>query len=238
MALVYFAVAPVATLLTGTRGAILAGVVALSIVPLTLPRRSLRFFVLMTALLIVVGGTAAVVVPERTWARVSTIRGELLEGGSMTGRAAIWEAGLTVFPNRPLLGAGAGAYGEAVEALANWRHAPHNMPLGVLVEQGIVGFSIYATLLGACAVAILRMPLPERNLWGALMLSWLVGVMSLNWEYRKVTWLLFGLVAAQGASDSARRRVSRSQRHLGECQLLMPLPSEKPIASVDRRAIR
>jgi hypothetical protein len=86
------------------------------------------------------------------------------------------------------------------------------MALGVLVEQGIVGFLIYAALLGACAAAIVRMPSVEKKLWSALMLSWLVGVMSLNWEYRKVTWLLFGLVAAQSARDTVRRRVSSSQR--------------------------
>ena len=134
----------------------------------------------------------------------------------MSGRASIWQAGVTVFPDRPLLGVGTGAYGAAVEPLLNKRHLPHNLVLGLLVEQGVVGFLIYFGLLGACAVAIARMPPPQRKLWAALMLSWLVGVMSLNWEYRKVTWLLFGLVAAQSVGSRLRHRSSPAPPEMTE----------------------
>ncbi len=85
--LIYFAVAPFAILLTGTRGATIAGVVALSIVPLTLPRRSLRSFVLIAVMLVAIAATATIVVPQRMWARILSIKQEVLEGGSMTGRA-------------------------------------------------------------------------------------------------------------------------------------------------------
>jgi O-antigen ligase len=239
IALIYFVVAPVGILLSGTRGAMLAGVVALSIVPLTLPQRSLRSFFLITTLLVVVAGAAAVVVPERTWARALTIRAEVLEGGKMSGRTAIWEAGIAVFPERPLLGAGAGAYGAAVEPVMNTnRIGAHNLLLGLLVEQGIIGLSIYVALLGACAVAIVRMPPPERKLWAALMLSWLVGVSSLHWEYRKVTWLLFGLVAAQSAATRVRRRLSPSQRNLTETPFPRHSPRTVYSPAVDQRAIR
>jgi O-antigen ligase len=225
-------------LLTGTRGAIVAGAVGLAIVPLTLPQRSLRSFLLITGLLVAVAGAAAVVVPERTWSRVLTIRSEILEGGSMSGRAAIWEAGLTAFPLRPVLGAGVGAYGATLQTIGNKHNAPHNMPLGVLVEQGIVGFSIYLALLGACALTIVRMPPPERKLWAVLMLSWLIGVMSLNWEYRKVTWCLFGLLAAQRGLDRISRRLAPPEASVTR----MPLRS-RPVhvlhsSSVDRRAVR
>ena len=88
----------------------------------------------------------------------------------MSGRTDIWRAGLTVFPDTPLLGVGAGAYGPAVEHLLYKAHAPHNMPLAVLVELGIVGLCIFAALLGACALTIFRMPSPDWKLWSALML--------------------------------------------------------------------
>ena len=120
----------------------------------------------------------------------------------MSGRADIWQAALSVIPERPVLGAGLGAFITAT----NNHAGAHNLLLGVLVEEGLVGFSLYVGLLAACAVAIVRMPFRERMLWVSLMLAWLVGVMSLNWEYRKVTWLLFGLVAAEAAME---RRLSR-----------------------------
>jgi O-antigen ligase len=194
----FFALAPLAILLTGTRGAFIAGMIAISIVPLTLPRQSPRALLLTGVLLVVVAAATSVLVPPRTWSRILSIKQEVLGGGSMTGRADIWKAGLAVFPERPLLGAGAGAYGPAVGPLTgNYRTSPHNMPLGVLVEQGVIGFVVFAALLMACAVVIFRMPSPDRKLWAVLMLCWIVGVMSLNWEYRKVTWLLFGLLATK-----------------------------------------
>jgi O-antigen ligase len=224
-------------LLTATRSATLAAAVALSIVPLTLPIRSMRSFLVSTALLVAVGGAAAVVVPDRTWARVFTIREEFAEGGSMTGRKEIWEAGLAVFPSRPLLGTGTGTYGEAIETGVNAKsNAAHNLLVGMLVEHGIVGFLIYAALLGACAVSIMRMPPPERKLFSVLMLCWLIGALSNNWELKKGTWLLFGLVAAQSAADRVGSRLSPSQRLTGAVSrrsvpaVLLP--------SVGQRAVR
>jgi len=213
--LIYLVLAPVAILLTGTRGAAIAAVLAFSIVPLTLPPRSIRSVVLTAVGMMAIAATATVVVPQRMWDRILTIRQELLEGGSMTGRANIWQTGVDLIPEHPFVGVGASAFGAAVEPILRKRQAPHNLVLGLLVELGIVGCSIYAALLGACAMAIRRMPPQERKLWAVLMLCWLVGVMSLNWEYRKVTWLLFGLVAAQSAIDTARRRLSASLAPVG-----------------------
>jgi len=237
-ALVYFAVAPFAILLTGTRGAVLATVVALSIVPLTLPQRSLRSFFAIAVILIVVAGTTVLVVPQRTWLRVVSIKSEVLDGGSMTGRADIWAAGLRVFPERPLVGAGLGTFGDAVEPLLNKRSGAHNLPLGMLVELGVVGFSLYAALLAACGVTIFRMPPSERKLWAVLMLSWMIGVMSLNWETRKVTWLLFAMVAAHGASETASRRRPRSLERLTETPVKRQSLRTVYSPSLDQGAIR
>jgi O-antigen ligase len=236
--LIYFVLTPIAVLLTGTRGAAIALVVALSIVPLTLPRQSIRSLVLTAALLTAIAATATVVVPQRMWARILTIKTEILEGGAMTGRADIWKAGISVMPEHPFLGAGASAFGTAVEPILHKRSGAHNLVIGLLVELGIVGFLIYAALLGACAMAILRMPPPDRKLWAVLMLCWLVGVMSLNWEYRKVTWLLFGFVAAESAAGNARRRVSGSRAPAAEAAIKPRSVQPGYLRSAHQRAIR
>lgn len=224
VAATFFALAPLAILLTGTRGAFLAGVIAISIVPLTLPRQSPRALLLIGVLLAVIAGATSVLVPPRTWGRILSIKSEVLGGGSMTGRADIWKAGITVFPEYAVLGAGAGAYGPAVGPVnGNFRTAPHNMPLGVLVEQGVIGFVLFAALLTACAVVIVRMPSADRKLWAVLMLCWMVGVMSLNWEYRKVTWLLFGLMAAK----SVPNRLARMVRSATEARRLAVAPQNR-----------
>ena len=62
VASIYFPLAPIGVLLTGARGAFLAGLVALSIVPLTLPPRSLRSFFRGPVLLVLITASTVFVV--------------------------------------------------------------------------------------------------------------------------------------------------------------------------------
>jgi O-antigen ligase len=230
-ALIFFLCAPLGMLLTGTRGAFMAGLVAMSIVPVTLSQLSRRSRVLVGVLL--AAGVVAVilVVPEASWARLATIQSELTAGGNMTGRRDIWAAGLRLVPDHPVLGVGPGTYALAISPNAR-AIVSHNVPLGVLVEQGIIGLSAFAFLLVACAAVIFRLDPPERKLWAVVMLSWFVGVMSLNWESVKTTWFLFGLLSAQnhgiglGAAVFGRRQ--RMSAHGTDMQL-------RPVYSGDGR---
>jgi O-antigen ligase len=204
VALVYAGLAPVAVLLTGTRGAFTAGLVSLSIVLVSRSRESVGFLIRATVLLAVVAAAAIQVVPDSMWNRVLSIQSDIANG-QMSGREDIWAAGVQVFVNRPLLGVGAAAFMDAVNPILGKPQAPHNFLLSVLVEQGIVGFCLFAALLVACARTIFRLSSSERTLWMSVMVCWVVGVLSVNFEESKVTWLLFGLVAAQTASERARR---------------------------------
>ena len=44
---------------------------------------------------------------------------------------------------------------------------------------------------------------PLRSIWAVSLATWLVGSMSINWQYGKVTWLLFVLLAVHSAAQSA-----------------------------------
>lgn len=208
MACTYMVLGPLAILLTGTRTTFLAGIVALSIAPFTQLRQSLRSFfrarVLFraSAMAVVVTAALVLVVPQAIWARLSTIPSEITEGGSMNGRAEIWNAGLQMIRERPFLGVGAGAFEEGVAPLIGGTAAAHNLLLDILGEQGIIGLSLYVALLGACAIVISRLPSAERELWAAVMISWFVGVMAINFGVTKATWLLFGLLAAQSTAKT------------------------------------
>jgi O-antigen ligase len=201
---IYVPLAVVAILLTASRGAFLAGLVALSIIPMTLPRRSFRSATLGAAVVIAAAGLVAFIVPESSWTRVFTAT-EVVTGGKMSGRVQIWESGLRAFQERQVLGAGAGAFETAV---APWgqREASHNVFIAVLVEQGILGGFIFSALLMACAFCVWRLPALERKIYATIGITWLVGAMSLSWQYRKTTWLIFGLISAQSMVSSARAR--------------------------------
>jgi O-antigen ligase len=198
--LLYVLTAPVGLLLTATRGALVAGIAASAIVPLTLPRQSLRSYALVGVLLILVTLAAVQLVPQSNWKRVLSTSSEIAEGGSLSGRAQLWNAGLQAFPQRPLLGAGLNAYAEALAIQGNLRYrgaGAHNVAIGLLVEEGIVGLALFAAIFGACAWTIFHSPPPNRALWGVLILTWLVLGMSGSPESMKFTWVLFGLVSAQ-----------------------------------------
>ena len=206
LALIYLVLAPAAVLLTGTRGALVAGVVAVCIVPLTVPKASFRYLVI-TAALILVSIVIAPKLPKTATSRFATIPEEIASGG-MSNRRMIWGAGLDAFPDRPVLGIGAGAYGSVLANAGNKALPAHNLLLGILVEQGIVGVILFAALLVACGRTIAGMPPLDRKLWAVVMLSWSVGLMSLSIERWKVTWLLFGLLAAQSQASVHRRHES------------------------------
>jgi O-antigen ligase len=205
LALVYFTLTPIALLLTATRGAILAGFVALAIIPLTFSRRAVKWYVLAGLFLAIGTIYAAMVVPQSNWDRILSTEAELTEGGEMSGRTAIWQAGFQVYPDHAILGVGAGAYAAATGPYLRNTKGPmpsHNVAIGLLVEEGIVGLCLFGAILGACAWTIAHLPAPYRALWSVLMLTWLVAAMSVNWEHVKVTWVLFGLIAAQSGLTS------------------------------------
>lgn len=217
VALIYVAAAPIGLMLTATRGAFVAGMAALLIVPLSLARQSLRSYALTGGLLLVAALAAAVIVPQSNWNRLMSTSTELADGGSLTGRTVIWQAGLRVLPERPLLGAGAGAYGAAVAPyLPNTKGvSAHNVAIGLLVEEGLIGFGLFLGVIGACVGTIARLPPGDRALWGVLILTWIVGSMSGSSEAMKFTWVIFGLVSAQSGLTKTVRDVPTTDDPVG-----------------------
>jgi O-antigen ligase len=151
---------------------------------------------------------AVILVPQDNWDRVLSTTTEFKEG-TMSGRTELWQAGWQAFPERPLIGAGPGAFGEAAGpylesyAAASGVVSAHNVVIGMLVEYGVIGFALFAGMLAAAIRTSLRAPSPYAALCGVLILTWLVGGMSGNPEGLKFTWVLFGLISAQGGLTSA-----------------------------------
>jgi O-antigen ligase len=204
LSLVYVPAALVVEPLTGGRTGFIAGAVSLVIMML-LAKHSRRSIVLF-ATVFVVALAVPQLLPQATWDRIAGIPAEITEG-NMNYRRPIWDAGLAAFPQRPILGSGVGTYGVAVAELRqtffNERLVAHQVFIGVLVEYGIVGFTLFVGLLVACALRVVRLPTQERNLWAVLMLNWLIQAQAATLEQWKITWLLFALLAAQQAVATA-----------------------------------
>ncbi len=117
---------------------------------------------------------------------------ESVSQGDLTGRGEIWEQGLVVLKQHPLLGVGAGAFSHTIER----RQPAHNLVIAVTTETGIIGMIIYGAIIVLAFASIFQQEGREKYLWLALFLVWTAGAISLNWEYRKQTWLLFTLIVA------------------------------------------
>jgi O-antigen ligase len=219
--------AGITILLTASRGATLATLVALSIVPLTQARLTARqrIALIVTVSLLVYG--VVLFVPSTSWERLSTLPTELGQG-TLTGRTIIWRAGWEIFRAHPFLGIGANAFRLIVSRvlaepirLEERDPAPpaHNTFLSVLVEQGVVGFTVFCALLGVLARSLRAMPPFPRRLWIVSFGVWVVGVSSLTWEMRKPTWFFFGLIMAQCGSMAWKRGTQTHAPALAKCQL-------------------
>jgi len=214
-------------LLTASRGATLATLVALSIVPLTQARLTSRqrIALIVTVSLLVYG--VVLFVPSTSWERLSTIPNELTHG-TYTGRTVIWRAGWEIFRAHPFFGIGANAFRLIVcrvlaEPIRLDEHDPaqpaHNTFLSVLVEQGVIGFAVFCALLGVLALSLRALPPFPQRLWIVCMAVWIVGVSSLTWEIQKSTWFFFGLLMAQCGSMAWKHGTQRHAPALAQYQL-------------------
>src|SRR2546430_9498499 len=132
----YLPLGVTAILLTASRGAFLAALVALVIIPWTLGRLRLRTKVALYAF---AAGTillATNFVPATSLERIATTRADI-EAGYFGGRGHIWRAGLEVAREHPLVGVGAGGGVAALEPAAHGvgQFGSHDVFLAILVER-------------------------------------------------------------------------------------------------------
>jgi O-antigen ligase len=195
----YLPVGIVATALTGSRGGLVATVVAVGYVLSTV--RSLRPGGIVGLLLVFALGVGALstVVPDYTFERIASLDDELSEG-DLNGRAGIWNEASDAFGRRPIAGVGAGASRAALPT----GKVGHNVLITVGLELGIVGLGIFCALVFAAVRKFGSLSAPDRRFWAVMLLIWSVGSLSLSLETRKITWILFTLVLV--ATELARER--------------------------------
>jgi O-Antigen ligase len=184
-----------AILLTASRGALVATIASLAMLPLTvfrLPQWQRVVTLTASACLL---ACSLYLAPLSSWTRILQFTEEVSEG-TLTHRTVLWAAGLETFRDHAFLGVGAGAYGPAVLRFVDYAPPAHNTFLSILVELGVVGALLLFALLASILYSVLQLRYLERCLWVTLLLTWTVGVLALTWEYRRITWLLFGLVSA------------------------------------------
>jgi O-antigen ligase len=188
----------VGVLLTASRGAALCSAVAWMLLPWVFHRLKnyqKRAAVAVGAALVL---AALAVVPAVTWQRLSETSQEI-ESGNFSRRGHLWRAGWVVFQRHPIVGVGAGAFQTSVEneIKTGRTRSPHNSFLAVGVELGLIGLALFLGLLICLLLGCLQLSGFDRQLALILLVVWTMTSLVSNWEYHKVTWLVFGLIATQ-----------------------------------------
>jgi O-antigen ligase len=129
-------------------------------------------------------------IPQATLERLGTI-GYQLASGDLGGRVELWKQSLEIFTEHPLLGIGSGSL-AAPDQLGAFTH---NTFLSILTELGILGFLLFLGVITSAVYQIIKQPRPSMVLWLIVLLTWIIGVQSLTWEYTKPTWFFLSMIA-------------------------------------------
>lgn len=186
----YLPLAVVGVLLTASRAGLVAMVIA-SLYPLIFLLMRMRRGRL--SLVIAIFATALAVnylAPNISFHRLATLRDQILRG-DMNGRGAVWVNGLALYWENPLFGVGAGGFSGSVGG--GNRIAAHNTYLEVLVEHGAVGLTLFLAIVFGLLFRARRFPVEERLLWWTVLGAWMVLILTLSWENREYTWLVWAL---------------------------------------------
>ncbi len=215
----------IAILLTGSRGGLIAaivGFIALLLIPVLArrstsqnKRRGLQTWggALLALFAYFVG---AKILPTGVAARFQEIPAQLL-GGTLSNRTILWSTGWHGFLLHPIHGFGAGTAPYYLSVTAGYDSPTHNTYLSFLLELGLLGWScfMFATIAGVLGAVRLGPQIPWLL---PSLVTLLVGIYALSWEYSKVLWILLIL----GGYALSISRLGQEQRLASPG---MPLPT-------------
>jgi O-antigen ligase len=208
--LCYIPLAMFAILLTGSRTSLIAvipfGIFMIGAQQIKLDKKILVFFLLLVSLMALVP-----FIPSNLIDRLGTID-DSIGAGDLGGRLDLWRETIAVLADRPLLGVGSGTIDSIIGS------AVHNTFISVAADTGLIGLIFFLAMLGIVIYQAVHLPKGTAGLWIAIFMTWLVGVLSLSWDFKKLTWILLNFIIIEGSfSEQLKANVLASrpckQRH-------------------------
>ncbi|MHA2282683.1 MAG: O-antigen ligase family protein [Planctomycetota bacterium] len=206
-----------AIILTATRFAVIMSLPAflfgLGTLTRLKPISRIVIFVFLTATVI----TLVPKIPQANLQRIGTIDDEI-QAGDLNDRIDLWKTGLDIWFENPILGIGGDGYPTAVEPVYGRPRAVHNSFVAISVELGIIGLSLFATIIVSAVFLALRHPKKlDAWFWLTVLITWGLGNLAMTWAHNKPTWLLLSLLAASASLshhfDKSRLYAEPSNRY-------------------------
>jgi O-antigen ligase len=211
----YVPLALFALILTGTRGAAIASIPTALFVLWSLRRAAPTARLLAFAAIGIAVAMVLWFAPREPLARIGTaVTVTDLSGGALSGRWHIWTQSTHAFFHRPIAGAGVDAHRAAVQSslddLTAYKKAEkeaHNTYLSVLVEMGLVGFFLFATIIVIVLTRLREFSGWQAWYWRTQLAVLAIGGMSLSLEDSKSVWIMTSLCVASAALLDSRESV-------------------------------
>jgi O-antigen ligase len=179
----YVPAAALAVALTGSRGGLIALLVAACGYAIrSTARIRLLIFSVMAVLLLVTFSASFI-----STQRFQSIPQEL-ESGTLSDRKGLWVEAIAVFEQNPLTGLGIGAP-EGLLSIA-----AHNTALEVLMAGGMISFLLFYSPFTLAMVQLDRVRSSESKWLLVVCAVWLVGTMALSWDDNPISWFLFAIL--------------------------------------------
>jgi O-antigen ligase len=105
----------------------------------------------------------------------------------------MWLRSIEVLAQYPLLGVGSGAVDRIIGG------AVHNTFISIVSETGFLGLTLFLAILGLVVHKVIMLPRRVSALWMSIFLTWLIGIVSLSWEFRKITWVLLSFMVIESS---------------------------------------
>jgi len=210
LAATYLPLALFAVLGTGSRAALVAVVPVLWYAGRLLGRSRPALAVVTFVGLGCLAVAAIPLLPARAVQRIFDTGHELMRG-NLNERQDVWAEAVRIIGENPVSGIGAGAFRTAATGV---NKVGHNFVLALLAEIGVVGLFLFLAIIVVGVRSLRTAPWALRELWLTILVAWTFAALLHNWEYRKLTWVMFGLIAVCGALQGvpALAQVQEAQR--------------------------
>lgn len=181
-------------LLTASRTGFVLMVISTSLVLLQI---GIKLRTLVLLILFIFGNLFLLIyfqwIPIMTIERIASAASGIMLG-NFNNRENVWETVIEIFSHHPFIGVGIGGLDEAMKIDGFEVMASHNTYLGILAQLGIIGFALFIYMLYLAINQMRRLPSEPRWLL-ILFIILLVGIFTLVYDQRKLTWI-FILFAA------------------------------------------
>jgi O-antigen ligase len=141
-------------------------------------------------------------IPQSVISRISTV-GTSISGADLGGRVTMWRRSIAVLAQHPIFGVGSGAIDHTIGG------AVHNTIISVVTETGFIGLVLFLSILGLVIYRMALLPRIISPLCFSIFLTWLIGAVSLSWEFRKITWIILSFVIV--ASSFGKQMVKQNE---------------------------